>query len=223
VTGVQTCALPICELQASKSAIFTCKFSLKLGEYLPDGGNPVYLLHRLDSPVSGLILVALNEKISRAVGGAFENRTVQKKYLALLKGHLPNEIGCWRSNISKVRNGTHVRASSFGDLTAITRYRLISEFSWQNLTLSFAEIQPITGRTHQIRLHCSQNGVPLVGDKTYGDFHFNRRFYKLTGDRRLFLHSNEITAQYSLDGMAKNFHVKSRYPFLEYCANKLIK
>jgi 23S rRNA pseudouridine955/2504/2580 synthase len=216
-------AHPNLELQASESAIFTCKFSQKSEAYLPDDGGPIYLLHRIDAPVSGLILVSLNEKTSLAVKNAFKNRTVQKKYLALLKGHLPNGNGCWTSNISKIKSGNFVRAARFGNVTATTKYRLIGEFSWQNSALSIVELQPITGRTHQIRLHCSQNGVPIVGDKTYGDFNFNGRFRKLTGENRILLHSNEITVKYLLDGVVKSFHATSKYSFVQRCTDRFAK
>jgi 23S rRNA-/tRNA-specific pseudouridylate synthase len=215
---------PNVELQASKLALLTCKYSLKFEKYLfgPDD-SAIYLLNRLDAPVSGLILVALNEKISDAVKLAFEERSVEKKYLALLKGHLPSESGYWKSNVAKVNHGNYVRCESSGDFTAITRYRLIGKVSWQNIMLSFVELQPVTGRTHQLRLHCSQNCVPMVGDRTYGDFNFNKQFCKLTGCSRLFLHSNEVNIRYQCGGLSRSFHAKSKSRFANYCVDALTK
>jgi 23S rRNA-/tRNA-specific pseudouridylate synthase len=206
---------PNAELLASKSAIFTCKYSLKLGKFLPGDGMEIFVPHRLDAPVSGVILVALNGKISDALRIAFENRTVTKKYLALLKGHLPNASGRWSSNLTKIKAKNFIRASNGGGTAAITNYRLIGELSWHNYTLSLAELQPLTGRAHQLRLHCAQNGVPIIGDRTYGNFSFNRQFAKLTGATRLLLHSDEITANYSMRGSAKIFHAKSRHSFVD--------
>lgn len=223
----KTCGIlshPNFELQASKLALFRCKYSLKFEKYLlDDDGSAVYLLNRLDAPVSGLILVALNEKIANAVKLAFERRTVEKKYLALLKGHLPNKSGHWKSKASKIRLNEHVRAENFGNTAAITKYCLIREISWKNITLSLVELQPVTGRTHQLRLHCSQNHVPIIGDRTYGDFNFNRQFYKLTGENHLFLHSNEICVHYKWCEALKSFRAKSKFPFASHCLFALEK
>jgi 23S rRNA pseudouridine955/2504/2580 synthase len=171
----------------------------------------------LDAPVSGLILVALNEKIAGLVRAAFEKRTVEKKYLALLKGHLLNESGCWKSNTAKIKLKDHIHMANFGNIATITKYRLIREILWRNITLSLVELQPITGRTHQLRLHCSQNHVPIIGDGTYGDFNFNRQFQKLTGKDRVFLHSNEVCVHYRCGDLLKCFHAKSECQFLNYC------
>ncbi|MDR1255695.1 MAG: RNA pseudouridine synthase [Puniceicoccales bacterium] len=215
---------PNAELQSSKSSILTCKYSLKFEKYLLEPTNSaVHLLNRLDAPVSGLILVALNEKIAEAARVAFENRSVEKKYLALLKGYLLSESGCWKSSMAKVGGKNCVRAAKCGSVLALTKYRLIKELPWKNFTLSLVELQPITGRTHQLRLHCSQNHVPIIGDKTYGNFNFNRQFYKLTGENRLFLHSNEVCLRYELDGLSKIFRAKSKYHFADYCPSPLAK
>jgi 23S rRNA-/tRNA-specific pseudouridylate synthase len=213
---------PNAELRASKSALFTCKYSLKFEKYVFDRENfAVYLLNRLDAPVSGLILVALNEEIANVVKCALKERTVEKKYLALLKGYLPDESGCWKSNIAKTKCSNCVRAEGFGNVAAVTKYRLIRTFLWKNFTLSFVELQPLTGRTHQLRLHCFENHVPIVGDRTYGDFNFNRQFCKLTGNNRLFLHSNEVNIHYQCGGEIRNFHAKSKCYFADNCLGAL--
>ncbi|MDR2436448.1 MAG: RluA family pseudouridine synthase [Puniceicoccales bacterium] len=210
------------ELRASKAALFTCKYSLKFEKYVFDRENfAVYLLNRLDAPVSGLILVALNEEIAHAVKFALKERTIEKKYLALLKGHLPDKSGCWRSNIAKTKCKNCVRAEGSGNVAAVTKYRLMREFLWKNFTLSFVELQLLTGRTHQLRLHCSKNHVPIVGDRTYGDFNFNRQFYKLAGNDRLFLHSNEVDIHYQCGGKTRNFHAKSKCCFADHCLGAL--
>jgi 23S rRNA-/tRNA-specific pseudouridylate synthase len=217
---------PNVELRASKLALFTCKYSLRFEKYIFGPEDfAIYLLNRLDAPVSGLILVALNEKIANAVKLAFKKRIVEKKYLALLKGNLPGESGYWKSNIAKIKckNCNCVRVVSSGNVVAITKYRLIWEVLWKNFKLSFAELQPLTGRTHQLRLHCSENHVPIVGDRTYGDFNFNRQFYKLTGNNRLFLHSNEVNIHYRCGCEIKNFHAKSKYCFANHCADAVAK
>ncbi|MDE6432533.1 MAG: RNA pseudouridine synthase, partial [Opitutales bacterium] len=163
-------AHPNIDQRASSNAIFTCPYSMKNEMYYSSDGPVAYLLNRLDSPVSGLILIGLNKDVAQAVKRAFREKTVIKKYLALLKGHLSNRQGVWRSNIAKIKTNNTVRAAKYGNNIAITEYKLLHEFSWHSTALSFVELRPITGRTHQLRLHCAQNLVPIIGDKIYGNF-----------------------------------------------------
>jgi 23S rRNA-/tRNA-specific pseudouridylate synthase len=107
---------------------------------------------------------------------ALKERITENEYVALLKGHLPNKSGYWRSNIAKTKCKNCVRAQGSGNVAAVTQYRLMRGFVWKNVTLSFVKLQPLTGRMHQLRLHCSKNHVPIVGDGTYGDLTSNRQF-----------------------------------------------
>jgi 23S rRNA-/tRNA-specific pseudouridylate synthase len=108
-----------------------------------------------------------------------------------------------------------------GDVTAITKYRLLGNASWKNIMLSFVELQPITRRAHQLRMHCFQKCVPIVGDRTYGHFGFNKQFWILTGHIRLLLHPNEVTIHSQCDVLSKSFHAKSKSRFTNYYVDAL--
>ncbi len=212
---------PNADQQASNNAILTCKYSFKDEAYHSNNLPIAYLLNRIDSPVSGLILIGLNSDIAQIVRSAFREKTLTKKYLALLKGHLINKRGTWRSNISKCKNDGTVRATKNGDKIAITEYTVLQEFSWRSSILSLVELHPITGRTHQLRLHCAQNLTPIVGDKVYGNFAFNKKFTEQTKQKRLFLHSNEIVVPFHINGHNKVFRAHSSYAFKDFCTNIL--
>ncbi len=207
--------------QPTSNALFTCPYSLKQEAYYLSSEPVAYLLNRLDSPVSGIILVGLNLDVSQSVRHAFQEKTVKKRYLALLKGHLLHKRGTWYSKLKKVKDRNTVRAEKYGENIAVTEYRLIQEFSWHSCTLSFVELCPVTGRTHQLRLHCAENFVPIIGDKTYGDFKFNKKFVEHTDQKRLFLHSNEVLVRYNFWGQKREFHAQSSYNLKNFCTNVL--
>lgn len=207
--------------QSENNALFTCPYSLKQGTYYSSSETIAYLLNRLDSPVSGIILVGLNPDVSQSVRRAFQEKTVKKRYLALLKGHLLHKRGTWYSKLKKVKNQNTVRATKYGENIAVTEYRLIQEFSWHSCILSFVELCPVTGRTHQLRLHCAENFVPIIGDKTYGDFKFNKKFAEQTNQKQLFLHSDEVLVKYNFKGQKREFHAQSSYDLKNFCTNVL--
>ncbi len=111
-------------------------------------------VHRLDSPTSGLLLIAKTAAALVKLGQQFEQKEIQKKYNAIVIGKLSN-------------NGT-IDAEIEG-LKSLTEYKLIiSVPSLRNKHLSLVELFPKTGRTHQLRIHLSQLGFPILGDKIYG-------------------------------------------------------
>ncbi len=212
---------PNIERQASKNAILTCQYSLKNETYYTSQGPAAYLLNRLDSPVSGIILIGLSTNIAQVIKQSFREKIPNKKYIALLKGHPPSKNGIWKSKITKIKENNIVRAASCGNNIAITQYTVLNSFLWQTFSLSLVELQPITGRTHQLRIHCAQNRTPIIGDKVYGDFIFNKKFARETKQNQLLLHSNEILLQYKLNKQEKVFHAKSSYNFKKTCINLL--
>lgn len=214
---------PNVEQKISRNALFTCPYSLKEEVYFHNDQPIAYLLNRLDSPVSGLILVGLNKEVAISVKSAFKRRSVIKKYFALLKGHLLHNKGTWESKITKTKSKDIVRATCNGQNLAVTQYLVLQTFSWQSITLSLVELQPITGYTHQLRMHCAQNLVPIIGDKIYGDFNLNRKFSKLTKNKQILLHSYFINLEYILQGRLLKFCAHSKYNFNKSCINFLFQ
>jgi len=122
-------------------------------------------VHRLDKLTSGLMVVAKTDAAHAALADQFRTRTVEKRYLALVHGHLSRPSGeieqpIARDRIHRTRMTTRTRAGR----EALTRYRVMRQF--EKYALLDVEIK--TGRTHQIRVHFSSLGHPVVGDRTYG-------------------------------------------------------
>jgi 23S rRNA pseudouridine1911/1915/1917 synthase len=124
------------------------------------------VVHRLDKETSGLILLAKNERAHRWLQDQFRLRNVDKTYLALVDGKPPTPSGRVEAHIGRDpshRKRMAVVPESRGR-EAISEYRTVEEFNKHALL----EFHPLTGRTHQIRLHCAFLKCPIVGDEVYG-------------------------------------------------------
>lgn len=124
------------------------------------------VVHRLDKETSGLILVAKNERAHRWLQDQFRLRKVEKTYLALVDGAPPTPSGRVEAPIG--RDSSHRKKMAImppgKGREAVSEYVTLESFKEHTLL----EFHPLTGRTHQIRLHCHFLGCPIVGDKVYG-------------------------------------------------------
>ena len=174
------------------------------------GVKKVYLLNRLDSPTSGVLLLSLDEKLAEAVKELFADSKVSKKYAAIVKGRgLRSPRGTWQDSLVKSSGpGGGVRSStkSSGGSPAITVYQWIRAAE-NNLPLSLLHLEPRTGRTHQLRVQTAEHGHPILGDRTYGDFDFNKTVGTARGFKRLFLHAQ--STEFSLDWQGKKLQFKA--------------
>ena len=124
------------------------------------------VVHRLDKATSGLILLAKNERAHRWLQDQFRLRKVDKTYLALVDGRPPTPSGRVEAYIGrdpKQRKKMAIVSESKGR-ESISEYKTVEEFRKHTLL----EFHPLTGRTHQIRLHCAFLKCPIVGDEVYG-------------------------------------------------------
>ena len=160
------------------------------------------LVHRLDKDTSGLMVIAKNEKAYEWLKSQFLNRQIHKKYLTLVNGILKDKKGIIAKSISKSRKrgGSQTTAPIGKMREALTRYKVIKEFSAKGGNYSLLEVSPETGRTHQIRIHLASIGHPLAGDDKYK---FKRQL-KIEGLNRQFLHASYLQFQL-LDGKIMEF------------------
>jgi 23S rRNA pseudouridine1911/1915/1917 synthase len=154
-----------------------------------DGDRPG-IVHRLDRDTSGLILIAKSERSRRALQRQFKERQVHKAYLALLDGHLQPAWGRIEAPVGRDPHHRQRMTVLAGGREAATEYHVLEQFAHSvgpaagDYTL--IEAQPITGRTHQIRVHFASIGHPVVGDGVYG-----RRRASLPVPRQ-FLHARHL-------------------------------
>ncbi len=145
-----------------------------LGDVTQEVGLRPGVVHRLDKDTSGLIVVAKNKISLENLKNQFKNREVHKKYLALVQGKVKKETGEVNGSIIRHPKFKSKFIVSAEGKDAITKYRVVERFG-DNLTL--LELEPLTGRTHQLRVHLSHIGHPIVGDKLYGGrMLLNRQF-----------------------------------------------
>lgn len=141
--------------------LFHCGHLATLGAPLRPG-----IVHRLDKDTSGLLVAAKNDAAYHSLAAQFRDRTVEKTYLALVHGSIKNPEGMVEARIGRHpfhRKKMTVLKTQKGR-EALTHYKVIERFK----RYALVEVKIKTGRTHQIRVHLSFIGHPLVGDPTYG-------------------------------------------------------
>ncbi len=122
------------------------------------------MVQRLDRDTSGVMVFSIHPRSHRGLTRQFSGQGARKFYLALVHGRPAAENGEFRSSLARVRATNLVRSVERGGRVAHTRYRILQSSGEYSLVLA----EPVTGRTHQIRVHFSEAGCPLVGDVKYG-------------------------------------------------------
>jgi len=161
------------------------------------------LVHRLDRETSGCLLVAKKRSALRSLQDALRNHQVSKTYLALVKGHWPKRKTFIESKLEKYELASgerRVKTSEEGKLSR-TNFTVINYYDVGGVECTLVEAVPVTGRTHQIRVHAQSIGCPLVGDDKYADDAFNEMMKK-KGFKRLFLHAAKLS--FPLPAMAED-------------------
>ncbi len=136
-------------------------------QYLNSQGADFKLVHRLDKDTSGILLIAKNYTSSIKLVKAFQEKDIQKTYIAVVLGRLPQFEGEISGMIGKNRGRVHeaVQNDEKNGKLSITRYKLLKNF---NNGLTLVEFTPLTGRMHQLRFHAKTLDCPIIGDKKYG-------------------------------------------------------
>lgn len=159
------------------------------------------LVHRLDRETSGCLLVAKRRSMLRSLHELLREGGVDKTYLALVDGVWdgPGEL---RTGLRKnqVRGGERVVNVTEDGKESVTRFRVRRQLSDATLL----EVDILTGRTHQIRVHATHAGHPVAGDEKYGDRDANKRFRK-QGLKRMFLHAWRLAFVHPVSGEPVSF------------------
>ncbi|MFO8009854.1 MAG: RluA family pseudouridine synthase [Dehalococcoidia bacterium] len=138
------------------------------------------IVHRLDKDTSGLVMVAKNDRSQASLSEQVKKREIEKGYLSLVSGELSPAEGAIEGPVGRHPGDRKKMAIVSGGREAVTHYKVVEHIG----KYTFLEVRPETGRTHQIRVHFSSIGYPLVGDAVYG------------GDTRLikrqFLHAHRL-------------------------------
>lgn len=185
----------------------------------------VYTVHRLDKPTSGLMLFALNAEDGAHLAMKFQNRGVQKQYRALARGFVPLQ-GCvdyaYALRFDALDPATHDRERK---QDAVTRYQCLQQFEldlpvgrYQTARFSLVELQPETGRKHQIRRHLKHLSHQLAGDTTYGDGRQNKLLRDHFNCHRLMLCATRLQFEHPRSGQAMDLAVEPDPSFSDVIA-----
>lgn len=146
-------------------------------------------VHRLDKETSGIQILSFHKDSARDLANEFQQRSVKKIYLGVLRGQLKSPEGIWTRPLTDKAEG---RKNPEGQ----TRDRIPCETRFKCLKLlpyfSFCEFDLLTGRQHQIRKHCALINHAIVGDARYGDLRYNEKIAKTYKLSRMFLHCSRI-------------------------------
>ncbi len=169
-------------------------------------GQPVYPVHRLDKGTSGVLLFALDREVSRALNSQFERGEVTKTYLAIVRGH-PPEAGEIDHPLARIADEHAGIVASAAAQPALTRYRRLATVElphdvdrYPTSRYALLELQPLTGRWHQLRRHLKHISHPIIGDATHGKGRHNRLFQDLFGCQRLLLAATEMQLKHPVNG-----------------------
>ena len=170
--------------------------SSRLQQVFPDA----LIVHRLDMSTSGLMLFARGAEMQRRLSHMFHQREVEKRYMAVVVGRLDSEAGEVDLPIAADWPNRPLRKidAELGK-PSLTRYRLMD---FEKFDVTRIELEPVTGRTHQLRVHMAAIGHPILGDALYGDVH---------SAPRLLLHATTLDLLHPLTGTA--LHFVSSAPF----------
>ena len=152
-------------------------------------GDDIELVHRLDRDTSGCLLLSKHRQALLAMQAALQDKSLTKNYCAVVKGRWPQETIEIRLALKKIHlpNGERRVRVDINGKPAISRVRILHG----SKLYSIIRVELVTGRTHQIRVHCQAQDHEIAGDDKYGDAEFNRAMRKC-GINRLMLHASSL-------------------------------
>ena len=188
-------------------------------------GDDANATHRIDQETSGLVLVSRNKKSETVLKKLFSSRAITKRYLAMVKGHIEHDLDIqeplFRIDHPNLLISMVVKVDPKGK-PAHTLIRPLRYFPEQDMTL--IEASPLTGRTHQIRVHLFHVKHPIIGDPVYGPSEeevvrfINKELsakerLRIGGSKRLLLHAHSLEFTYE----EEHYHIVSEKDFVAEC------
>lgn len=167
-------------------------------------GHQVANVHRLDADTSGVLLCSKTKPALDFLSGQFQSKTVEKKYLAMVVGAPAEDVFTVdRPIVEDERQPGRMKVVRKAGKPSVTEFRVLERFG----RFAWIECRPLTGRTHQLRVHLAASGCPILNDPFYGDLEQKlllsdlKRGYKGRADEkplisRLALHASELTVKH---------------------------
>ncbi len=162
------------------------------------------IVHRLDKDTSGVIVVAKNDKAHINLSEQIKNHKVEKTYLALVKGFVKENEATINMPIGRSTSNRKKMAVTKSGKQAITHFKVIKRYKTHKQDYALLEVKIETGRTHQIRVHLSQIGYPIVGDSTYSN---GKNEWGIEGQC---LHAKSLKFKHPITG--KEMYIEAKLP-----------
>jgi len=164
--------------------------------------NKIFVVHRLDKKASGVLVFARSEAVKRMLQAQFHSHTIDRQYVAVVEGRMRDDHGTVQNFLAENRAyKVYVTEDPAAGKMAITKYRVRRRSS----KYSLVEIQTLTGRKHQIRVHLAGLGHPIIGDKEYGS--------TKNPLNRLGLHAHRLGFVHPVSGRKLKFEVDAPVSF----------
>ena len=161
---------------------------LSLYKILMQKYGKIFIVHRLDRDTSGLILFAKNEATHKHLSQLFEQRNIEKYYLGIVRGSMPDKSGSVNEPIAEHPSHKGQMIISKKGKPSLTDYEVLEDYG----IYSLVQFNIHSGRTHQIRVHAQHLGMALIGDKRYAPA-ARFKHWKGLGAKRLFLHAHQLS------------------------------
>ena len=162
------------------------------------------IVHRLDKDTSGVIVVAKNDKAHINLSEQIKNHEVEKTYIALVKGFVKENEATINMPIGRSTSNRKKMAVTKSGKQAITHFKVIKRYKTHKQDYALLEVKIETGRTHQIRVHLSQIGYPIVGDSTYSN---GKNEWGIEGQC---LHAKSLKFKHPITG--KEMYIEAKLP-----------